>query len=156
MPTVPKQTKCSMLGCKNTRSKMNQWCLDHGGQDAYRTKIDEDRAAFNAAYQQRAWKRIRMAQLSRTPICQACKTQGIITPANQVDHLFPWARYGKEAFIINVFQSLCAAHHAEKGWLEDKGIFRHYTDAGVRDYNVSDYLHTVSSDDAYAHQQAET
>lgn len=145
MPTVPRLTKCAQFGCKDKRSKLNQYCLAHGGKDSYTAPKSDKRREFNNMYATQAWSKIRMAQLSKTPVCQACLEQGRVTPANQVDHLFAWSALGKEAFFNNIFQSLCRQCHTHKGALEDKGIFRHYTEHGAKDYALGDYPRLTGS-----------
>lgn len=81
-----------------------------------------------------------MAQLSRQPICQACKLEGIITPAKAVDHVFPWRQIGDQAFWQNIWQSLCVEHHSHKTSLEQQGIFRHYREGGAKDYDRAAYV----------------
>ena len=39
----------------------------------------------------------------------------------------------------NVFQSLCPECHGVKSALEKKGVFRHYVQPEVIDYELSDY-----------------
>lgn len=141
MPTVPRNGKCATLGCKNPRARFSSYCTDHGGRDkweAQRYNATPERKAFNDMYNTAQWRTHRATQLSRKPMCAACLTEGIVTPATTVDHVFPWAQYGKEAFYRNLFQSLCATHHATKTQLEQRGIFRHYTEVAT-DFNISDY-----------------
>jgi len=140
MPTAPHNTKCASLGCKQQRSRLSTYCLDHGGRDTYVGKITHERKEINAMYDQPFWKKFRKAQLSRQPLCQACLCQGHISPANQIDHLFAWRALNKEAFYNNIFQSLCVEHHSHKTGLEHKGIYRHYNvKDGIKDYNIGDY-----------------
>jgi 5-methylcytosine-specific restriction protein A len=96
MPSVPKQTKCKELGCNNPHSKRNGYCLQHGGKDKvdYQFNTTKDRKDFNAMYNTRQWQTLRQTQLSKHPICCGCKSEGIITPATVVDHIFPWRHYG--------------------------------------------------------------
>ena len=140
MPSVPKQTTCSHLGCNNPRSKHNGFCLEHGGRDKsnYKFNSTQERKEFNAMYNTNQWLTLRQIQLSKHPICAGCKTEGIVTPATTVDHIFPWRHYGKHAFYINLFQSLCNTHHAYKTQLEQHGIYRRYADH-VIDYGKADY-----------------
>jgi 5-methylcytosine-specific restriction endonuclease McrA len=63
---------------------------------------------------------------------------GYITPANHVDHVFPWSVIGEQSFNRNLFQSLCETHHGVKSGLEKKGVFRHYVEP-VKDYTRQDY-----------------
>lgn len=140
MPTVPKQTKCAYLGCGNDRSPLNTYCFDHGGKGFNDSK---KRKAFNANYTTAHWKRLRTTQLSRHPLCQACSVEGKVSAATEVDHLFAWAQIGQEAFYANRFQSLCKNHHTVKTGLEQRGVFRHYTEPKPTDYNLDDYNRVV-------------
>ena len=141
MPSVPKQTTCIQLGCNNLRSKRNGYCLEHGGKDKsdYKFNSTQERKEFNAMYNTSHWQTLRQRQLSTHPICAGCKSEGVITPATTVDHIFPWRHYGREAFYINFFQSLCATHHAHKTQLEQHGIYRRYGEPVV-DHLKQDYM----------------
>jgi 5-methylcytosine-specific restriction endonuclease McrA len=136
MPTAPFNQKCNHLGCKNPRSKLNGYCLDHGGKE-YIKEID-------TIYQTPVWKAIRRTQISKQPLCQACIfLDGRVESAKHIDHVFPWKHYGEQAFTRNVFQSLCHAHHSHKTALERKGQYEHYTQDGVKTYLESDYFGVV-------------
>ena len=96
-------------------------------------------------YDQAIWKRLRIAQLSKQPMCQACLLDGRVESANHVDHLFAWSAVGKDSFYRNVFQSLCAEHHSHKTHLEQSGIYQHYDpDQGVKDYALNDYSFVIA------------
>lgn len=136
MPTIPNTTKCAQLGCKNIRSKINSYCLEHGGLDSIQT---DERKAFTSMYQTNHWRSVRDVQLSKQPLCQACLTTGRVSMASHVDHLFKWNALGKEAFYTNIFQSLCTECHSVKSGLEKRGIYRHYTSNGIKDYSLTDY-----------------
>lgn len=135
MPTVPQQTKCGFLGCGNKRSPLNSFCIEHGGK----TFNDTDkRKQSNAKYSTAVWQRIRTAQLSRQPLCQACMGRGRVNQATVVDHVFPWGKIGAEAFLMNLFQSLCPECHSVKTGLEQTGVFRHYKEPSV-DYTLENW-----------------
>lgn len=133
MPTVPSQTKCAHLGCKNTRSKLNTYCADHGGME-YTHARDGD-----SMYQSAAWKRIRAVQLSRQPLCQGCNVRGHISAASHVDHVFPWRAIGAHAFTRNIMQSLCPQCHSHKTGQEKQGVILHHTPIGTQTYTLADY-----------------
>ena len=135
MPYAPFNSRCGELGCKNPRSKINGFCINHGGKDYLK---DED-----TVYQTPLWRAIRKTQISRQPLCQACLIDGRVEPAKHIDHVFPWKRYGEEAFAYNLFQSLCHAHHSHKTALERKGVYEHYTLEGLRTYAEADYSYVV-------------
>ena len=141
MPTVPKQLVCSELGCNNARTIFNTKCLLHGGRNknvGYKPARTKERTEFNSMYNTRQWQALRQIQLSQYPLCAGCNADGIVTPANTVDHIFPWSAYGKGAFFINYFQSLCPTHHAYKTQLEQEGVYRRYGPPTV-DYCEDDY-----------------
>lgn len=140
MPTVPKQTKCAHLGCGNERSPLNTFCMDHGGKANYNQTVK--RKQSNAKYNTALWQRLRLIQLSKQPLCQACMGRGKVTQATVVDHVFPWGQIGVEAFVANLFQSLCPECHSVKTGLEQQGVFRHYTDP-PKDYKGQDFHKVV-------------
>jgi 5-methylcytosine-specific restriction enzyme A len=137
MPSVPTNGKCSSLGCKNPRSKINTYCLEHGGMDNI-ARRDTD-----SAYQTPLWKTIRAAQISKQPLCQGCLARGIVTAAKHIDHLFAWKHIGGQAFSRNIFQSLCHNCHSQKSGLEKQGIYRHYAQDGAKDYTKNDYAYML-------------
>ena len=139
MPTVPKQTKCVQLGCKNTRSKMNTYCSEHGGRNY--TKHHK-RDIGKGLYGSSAWISIRRRQLSVQPLCQACLLRGKVEVANVVDHVFAWSQLSVDAFRYNIFQSLCESCHSLKTNIEQKGLYRHFKEKEI-DYLLSDYTRIV-------------
>lgn len=141
MPSIPTYTKCASLGCKNTRSKLNSYCMDHGGKDWINT---EKRKEFNSHYQTAFWREKRAIQLSIQPLCQACLLAGRITSAVHIDHVFAWKDIGNEAFKRNLFQSLCPECHSHKTALEQQGIYRCYIQE-QKDYSLSDYRYFMAS-----------
>lgn len=147
MPSLPTYNKCRQLGCQNPRSKYNSYCLDHGGSDTppYNPKWNANRTYSNDLYKTQQWQTLRQIQLSTEPLCAACKAEGIITAATVVDHLFPWTHIGKQAFYLNKFQSLCATHHATKGQLERRGIYRQFGQPHV-DYTKDDYWGVIGEE----------
>ena len=133
MPSIPLD-QCATYHCKAPSVRGSVYCIDH----APIQKTSKGRQDFNALYKTAAWAGIRARQLSREPLCVACKLDGRITQANHVDHVFPWAAIGEQAFTRNLFQSLCPECHGIKSGLEKRGVFRHYTDK-AHDHTVTDY-----------------
>lgn len=138
MPTVPRNEKCSHLGCKNPRTRYGGQCIDHGGSDTQRTYINADRREAMSLYDTGAWQKMRARQLSVHPLCQSCLINGHVRQATDIDHVFPWRRLGKEAFYANLLQSLCHECHSSKTALERQGICRHY-EGQIKDYAIDDY-----------------
>lgn len=139
MPTVPTQTKCQHLGCQEHRSKLNTYCLLHGGMNHMEYRESD------GSYSTAQWRKIRAVQLSRQPLCQSCLLLGRVESANHVDHLFPWKHIGQKAFTRNIMQSLCLECHSHKTGQERQGKCLHYTKEGVITYAVEDYGVIVSA-----------
>ncbi len=132
MPTYPSNTVCNELGCKQPRSRVNGFCLDHGGMQ--HTNEGKDNAYGNPA-----WQTIRRTQLSKQPLCQSCLTRGHVNVANHVDHVFPWRQIGEHAFLHNLFQSLCHECHSYKTGQERKGSYEYYAQGGTQALTKADY-----------------
>lgn len=144
MPILPSNTKCATLGCKNKRSRYSTHCLDHGGRDEQRTYNNkEERKERNAYYSTAQWARHRQLILSHSPLCKACYLEGIITPATEVDHVFPWSQIGEQAFYHNLFQALCKACHTYKTAQEQRGVILFYSHTQI-EYTLADYKRIVN------------
>ena len=105
--------------------------MEHGGREYTDSK--------DSVYSSPLWKATRKRQLSLQPLCQACLSQGIITAAQHVDHVFPWRQIGKEAFTRNLFQSLCQEHHSYKTGKEKHGIIIHWVEGKETTLTLEDY-----------------
>jgi 5-methylcytosine-specific restriction protein A len=80
-----------------------------------------ERAALHATGR---WRRLRIMQLSRYPLCQLCEAQGITVAASVADHRLGHGRvpgYGSAGgdwrsrfWDLALLQSLCATCHNEK------------------------------------------
>jgi 5-methylcytosine-specific restriction enzyme A len=68
------------------------------------------RGAVSRVYDTARWKRFRLVQLRREPLCRLCAGQGLSAPALHVDHVRPLADGGAPFDFDNV-RSLCAACH---------------------------------------------
>ena len=70
-------------------------------------------AGLTEFYHSAAWKRLRMAQLRRAPLCEACRAEGRTTIATVADHVVPrrlWKGPVSPDTLENL-RSLCAPHH---------------------------------------------
>jgi 5-methylcytosine-specific restriction protein A len=132
MPSVPTVQICNFFGCKNTKAFGTGYCHKHGAKrsDSY----EENAKLYNSV----AWRKKRTAMRTKYPICSACLLDGRVTQTEHIDHVIPHRRI-PDRFLTNLFQGLCAPHHSTKTNLESQGIFRHYTENGIVDYNENDY-----------------
>ncbi len=130
MPTIPR-SRCAFLRCTQSSVPGSSLCVDHAParrQAPSREDLHQ--------YKSRGWQTMRAAQLSRQPLCQGCKIQGLIRAASVVDHVWPWRRIAPEAFRVNRLQSLCPDCHSVKTGLESRGVMREF---GVKDWTLDDY-----------------
>lgn len=136
MPYAPLNTKCRELGCQNPKTNRSAFCSNHGGG------MTEKGKANAKLYSQRAWAKMRIAQLSRQPLCARCQSENKVTAAEHVDHVFPHRR-DPVKFKVNLLQSLCAACHTLKTQDESKGKYLHYTPHGINEYTDDDYVRLI-------------
>ena len=106
MPRKPKRP-CSHPGCPKLTD--GRFCEEHQRQENKRyEKYDRD-PAVRRRYG-RAWKRIRDRHIAAHPLCEMCKRQGRITPAEEVHHIKPLSQGGTHD--ENNLMSLCKECHS--------------------------------------------
>ena len=132
MPIAPLNTKCRELGCKNEKTSRSTFCNEHGG--GVTEKGRENSKLYSTAF----WKKQRTIQLSKKPLCAACLIEGRVVQAVHIDHVFPH-RQDDNKFRVNLFQSLCPAHHSLKTQEENEGKYLYYSDNGLITYTDADY-----------------
>lgn len=75
-------------------------------------------------YKTANWARLRLSQLAKEPVCRSCKSLGVITAADTVDHDKPHRGNPKLFWDIENLQSLCkSCHSSHKQRLEKSGEF---------------------------------
>ena len=134
MPILP-PSQCAAFRCKAPAVKGSAYCADH----APKKRAANDRRAMDSAYRSATWATIRATVLSANPLCLPCKQRGQIVPASIVDHVFPWKRYGRQAFTLNLFNGLCPNCHSVKTAQENRGVFMHYGEHENRTYSPDDW-----------------
>jgi hypothetical protein len=132
LPIAPLNKKCRELGCQNNKTSRSTFCVQHGGG------ITEKGRENSKLYSQSYWKKQRQAQLSKSPLCVSCLSNGKVIQAEHIDHVFPH-RQNPDRFRRNIFQSLCPACHTLKTQMETRGTYLHFTNTGVISYNDADY-----------------
>ncbi len=76
---------------------------------------EEDRQSF---YCSKEWRALRELLLSQKPLCVKCLSNGVITPAEEIDHILPLRFYPDERFNSQNLQPLCKPCHSEKTYQE--------------------------------------
>ena len=139
MPTVPSNTKCRELGCDNPKTYRSCFCLEHGGGKTNKGK------ANSKLYSSNAWQNMRVAQLSKEPLCARCMLEGRVTIGKHIDHVIPH-RQDHTRFNVALLQTLCASCHTIKTQEEAKGIYLYYSANGIKTFTDNDYYKSIGND----------
>ena len=90
MPKRPKRP-CSHPGCPKLTD--GRFCAEHEKLETVRyEKYGRDPAARRRYG--RAWKKLRAHFILLHPLCEQCKSEGRLTPAEEVHHILPLANGG--------------------------------------------------------------
>ena len=81
-----------------------------------------DRGQWSHMYNCTAWRKLRLRQLIKEPLCRLCESKGRVTAATVCDHIE--AHKGDPAkFWQGPFQSLCAkCHNSDKQRMDKRAI----------------------------------
>ena len=137
MPIAPLNTKCRELGCQSPKTSRSAFCSMHGGGITVKGK--ENSQLYSTA----SWKRQRIIQLSKAPLCGCCLASGRVVQAEHVDHVFPH-RQSNYRFKHNLFQSLCAPCHSLKTQAESRGVYLYWATTGLITYDEADYNRVIA------------
>ena len=106
--------KCKDESCRERSLKGSSYCDSHRKE---KFKADQKTYSTEPFYQTRTWKRIRLRQLSKFPLCKSCEDRGRVTGASVADHIKP-IKNGGNKFDSSNLQSLCTTCHNSKRGLE--------------------------------------
>ena len=107
MPKKPKRP-CSYPGCPNLTD--GRFCEKHQKQENKRYEKYDRTPEMKKRYG-RAWKKIRDRHMAEYPLCEMCKKQGRLTPAEEVHHIKPLSMGGTND--DGNLMSLCKSCHSE-------------------------------------------
>lgn len=71
-------------------------------------------ASKNSFYSSKAWRQLRIHQLTIEPVCRACTANGRVEAATDVDHIIPISEAPGLALEPANLQSLCFRCHTTK------------------------------------------
>mgnify|MGYP000847462673 FL=1 len=106
MPYKPKKP-CAYPGCPKLTT--GRYCEEHQKAEAKRYNHCDRDPDSNKRYG-RSWNRIRAAFLSANPLCEICKAEGKLTPAELVHHRRKLTDGGTNDW--SNLQSLCSECHS--------------------------------------------
>jgi 5-methylcytosine-specific restriction protein A len=75
---------------------------------------DEARPHSRARGYDRTWERLRLMHLNEEPFCRMCAEEGVVTPADMVDHVITIEERPDLRLDPENLQSLCNPHHASR------------------------------------------
>lgn len=88
------------------KSQHRPWLPKHKPFEGYKHHNTE-------FYQSTPWRKLRALKLKENPLCEECEQNGVLSPAQMVDHIVPINKGGAPLDMANL-QSLCNACHAKK------------------------------------------
>ena len=106
LPYKPKRP-CSYPGCPELTD--GRFCKQHAKEESKRYEQYDRDPAIHKRYG-RAWKRIRDRYISIHPLCEQCKKEGRITPAEEVHHILPLSHGGTHS--EDNLMALCKSCHS--------------------------------------------
>lgn len=107
MPYKPKRP-CAYPGCGRLADR-EQYCTEH--QRVVNNHYDKyERDPESNKRYGRVWKRIRYQYIRMHPLCEECRNQGRLTPAQEVHHIVPLSRGGGNE--TENLMSLCKSCHS--------------------------------------------
>lgn len=74
---------------------------------------DGSRSGRDPRYHQYRWVTERKLHFAQYPFCVACEQEGVLTPANTLDHKIR-VKDGADFWDRSNYQGLCSRHHAIK------------------------------------------
>lgn len=93
-------------------------------------------------YNSHLYKQMRKAQLTMHPLCKLCEEKGIVTAAQEVDHIIPRHKGGALLDYDNL-QSLCVDCHKAKTAAENRTADRR---GGACIHGTPSHLHCAECD----------
>lgn len=120
MPSKSKRL-CAHHGCKELVTGM--YCDEHKPepkkQDWRSKRGTRSDNKYRDWYSTDLWKRLRLTQLAKEPLCRECARVDIMTPAAVVDHIIPHCGDWEGFTDTDNLQSLCKSCHDRKTARED-------------------------------------
>lgn len=107
MPYKPKRP-CSRPGCPELTD--GRFCEEHAKDEVHRYER-YDRDPETKKHYGRNWRRIRDRYIAEHPLCEKCKKEGRLTPAQEVHHIVPLSQGGTND--PKNLMALCTSCHSE-------------------------------------------
>jgi 5-methylcytosine-specific restriction protein A len=111
---------CRRAGCRRLHHNRSGFCDRHEKEYNEQARLaarrtDDRRGSAQERGYDVTWRRLRLMQLRKEPLCRMCKADGRITPAVMVDHIIPIeGRDDPRRLDEDNLQSLCRTCHDVK------------------------------------------
>ena len=110
MPYKPRRP-CAYIGCRMFAANGEQYCAEHKKMlDRHYNRFQ--RNPETKKHYGSAWKRIRNKFIKANPLCEECKDNGVLTPAQEVHHILALSKGGGNE--ASNLMSLCKSCHSRK------------------------------------------
>ena len=106
LPMKPNRI-CAHPGCPELTH--GRYCEKH--QKETEREYNRQRAPETWKRYDYRWKKIRRAYIAAHPLCEMCKREGRLTPAQEVHHVKPLSEGGTHA--TENLMALCTYHHSQ-------------------------------------------
>ena len=113
---IKQKAFCTEPGCREIATNGTK-CEKH-----FVPPIRKQSSRYHHWYGLPVWKALRKRWLNAQPLCEECKRQGHITPAEVVDHIKPHEGKWERFMDTDNLQSLCVSCHNKKTAMEDGGF----------------------------------
>lgn len=125
MPTRPAYV-CGHPRCRK-KAVHRGYCRVHYSMSRAGSK---DRANASDRGYDKQWEKVRKMKLARNPLCEDCEADGLVRPADMVDHVIPLRVAPDLRLRLENLRSLCWPHHGRKS-AEDKRKYPGHYDGGT-------------------------
>ena len=84
--------------------------------------LDASHPDFNPRKARHTWRYVKMRKrfLAEHPLCAECERQGVVTPAQELDHIIPVEKAPELFWDVENLQGLCKRDHLEKTRAENR------------------------------------
>lgn len=122
--------KMTDMANKPTKKATRMYGIKPGNKQA----LGYTRVRSSDEYHTSRWTRLSRVFRTEHPLCEICKSKGLIQPAEVVDHIVPYPVCGDFFDSLN-WQSLCSKCNAEKG-NKDKKLIQEFKRNGAINKNI--------------------
>jgi 5-methylcytosine-specific restriction protein A len=112
-PRVCNRRGCNRLTDGGPRCELHPHETRRQGREADR-RYDRQREQAHLRGYDATWRRLRAAVMAEEPLCRACRAEGHVTPAVDVDHITPVSVAPERRLDRANLQPLCRMHHRLK------------------------------------------